>query len=51
MTETPMADALTLRAYDQDSASFAADWETQPAGTDLHQLVREYFSEGVRHEC
>jgi SAM-dependent methyltransferase len=46
MTETRTTDALTIQAYDQDPASFAADWETQPAGTDLHQLVREYFDEG-----
>lgn len=39
-------DAETLRAYDCAAAAFADDWDSQPAGTDLQDLVRRYFTPG-----
>ena len=39
-------DIRTLGAYDQNSASFAKDWDEQPPATDLHALVRKYFRSG-----
>lgn len=36
-------DDLTLHAYDHAAASFADDWDSQPAGTDLQELVLRYF--------
>jgi SAM-dependent methyltransferase len=39
-------DTETLHAYDTGAAGYADDWETQPAGTDLQQLVRTYFTLG-----
>ncbi len=39
-------DKATLAAYDRDAASFAADWEAQPAPTDLHAVVRRFFLSG-----
>jgi SAM-dependent methyltransferase len=39
-------DEATLRAYDRDAASFAEDWETQPAPTDLHATVHRFFVRG-----
>jgi SAM-dependent methyltransferase len=44
MIET--ADKATIAAYDADAASFAADWETQPAPADLHDAVRRFFRPG-----
>jgi SAM-dependent methyltransferase len=40
------ADQATLAAYDSDAAAFAEDWETQPAPTDLHAIVRRFFQPG-----
>jgi len=39
-------DTETLQAYDTGAAGYADDWETQPAGTDLRELVRTYFALG-----
>jgi SAM-dependent methyltransferase len=39
-------DELTIGAYDGDPAGFAADWESQPADGELHDLVRRYFGPG-----
>ncbi|GAA1578915.1 MULTISPECIES: class I SAM-dependent methyltransferase [Kribbella] len=39
-------DTETLHAYDSGAAGYADDWETQPAGTDLQDLVRRYFKLG-----
>ncbi|TDW23883.1 class I SAM-dependent methyltransferase [Kribbella kalugense] len=39
-------DSETLHAYDTGAAGYADDWETQPAGTDLQDLVRTYFTLG-----
>jgi len=39
-------DTETLQAYDSGAAGYANDWETQPAGTDLRELVRTYFTPG-----
>ncbi|XUW93629.1 methyltransferase domain-containing protein (plasmid) [Burkholderia sp. M6-3] len=39
-------DTRTLSAYDQNSASFAKDWDEQPPATDLHALIRKYFRPG-----
>lgn len=36
-------DDLTLHAYDHAAAAFADDWDSQPAGTDLQELVLRYF--------
>jgi SAM-dependent methyltransferase len=40
-------DAETLQAYDTAAEAFADDWDSQPAGTDLQDLVRHYFSPGL----
>ncbi|SJZ37977.1 Methyltransferase domain-containing protein [Enhydrobacter aerosaccus] len=40
-------DKTTLAAYDRGAASFASDWEAQPAPTDLHALVQQYFRPGI----
>jgi hypothetical protein len=34
-------DDATLSAYDRDAKAFADDWETQPAPSDLHAVVRQ----------
>jgi SAM-dependent methyltransferase len=39
-------DELTLGAYERRAASYAQDWESQPAAADLHQLVDEFFFPG-----
>ena len=41
-----MTDQSTIDAYDQDAASYAEDWETQPSPDDLHALITQYFSPG-----
>ncbi len=40
-------DRATLAAYDREAATFAADWEAQPAPVDLHAVVRRFFSPGL----
>lgn len=40
-------DPATLAAYNDDAATFAEDWETQPAPTDLHAVVRRFFQPGA----
>jgi SAM-dependent methyltransferase len=39
-------DSATLRAYDGAAVDFAKDWHDQPPPTDLHALVRRFFSKG-----
>lgn len=39
-------DAATLSAYDRAAAAFATDWHTQPPPTDLHAVVRRFFTPG-----
>jgi SAM-dependent methyltransferase len=39
-------DERTLATYDRDAAAFAREWEEQPAPTDLHALIRRFFSPG-----
>jgi SAM-dependent methyltransferase len=39
-------DTGTMQAYDSGAVEYAEDWETQPAGTDLQELVRRYFTPG-----
>jgi len=39
-------DRSTLDAYDRDAAAYAEDWETQPAASDMHALILEYFKPG-----
>ncbi|MEU4602239.1 class I SAM-dependent methyltransferase [Kribbella sp. NPDC023972] len=39
-------DTGTMQAYDSGAVEYAEDWETQPAGTDLQELVRRYFTSG-----
>src|SRR6266446_3779722 len=42
----PMDDA-TLSAYDRDATAFANDWDdAQPPPSDLHAVVRQFFSPG-----
>ena len=36
-------DRATLAAYDNDAAAFAKDWHEQPAPTDLHAVVTNFF--------
>jgi SAM-dependent methyltransferase len=39
-------DRTTLAAYDKDAAAFAKDWHDQPAPTDLHDVVTNFFIRG-----
>jgi 2-polyprenyl-3-methyl-5-hydroxy-6-metoxy-1,4-benzoquinol methylase len=39
-------DAETLAAYDGDPVAFATDWHEQPAPSDLHAVVRKFFTQG-----
>jgi SAM-dependent methyltransferase len=39
-------DRDTLAAYDKDAAAFAKEWHTQPAPSDLHDVVERYFIRG-----
>jgi SAM-dependent methyltransferase len=39
-------DQTTLAAYDRDAAAFAREWETQPAPSDLYEIVRRFFAPG-----
>lgn len=39
-------DRSTLRAYDQNAAAFADDWESQPSPDDIYDIVRGFFREG-----
>jgi SAM-dependent methyltransferase len=39
-------DLETFAAYDRGAATFARDWHEQPAATDLHAAIREYFRPG-----
>jgi SAM-dependent methyltransferase len=40
-------DPATLAAYDAAAAAFAAEWDAQPAPTDLHDLVKRFFRPGL----
>ncbi|MGF7161857.1 SAM-dependent methyltransferase [Rhodoligotrophos appendicifer] len=40
-------DQNTLSAYDKGAEAFAQDWHEQPAPSDLHAVVREYFIPGT----
>jgi SAM-dependent methyltransferase len=39
-------DLETLAAYDRGADAFAKEWLEQPAATDLHATIREYFRLG-----
>lgn len=39
-------DDETLRAYDRAAPAFAEEWESQPAPTDLHAIIRRHFIPG-----
>jgi len=39
-------DVSTMSAYDGDAKSFADDWHSQPAPTDLHDAVTKFFIKG-----
>jgi len=39
-------DSKTLEAYNRDAVSYAEDWETQDAPTDLHHAVTRFFAKG-----
>ena len=39
-------DKRTLATYDREAAAFAREWDEQPAPTDLHALIRRFFSSG-----
>ncbi len=39
-------DSLTVEAYDRSPDRYADDWHSQPAPSDLHELVLTYFSPG-----
>ncbi|MEI7671685.1 MAG: class I SAM-dependent methyltransferase [Deltaproteobacteria bacterium] len=40
-------DITTLNAYNKHAATFAKDWDEQPAPTDLRAVVRRYFRHGL----
>jgi 2-polyprenyl-3-methyl-5-hydroxy-6-metoxy-1,4-benzoquinol methylase len=39
-------DRSTLEVYDQNAASFAEDWESQPSPDDIYDIVRRFFAQG-----
>jgi SAM-dependent methyltransferase len=39
-------DERTVATYDREAAAFAREWDEQPAPTDLHALIRRFFSIG-----
>jgi SAM-dependent methyltransferase len=39
-------DRATLDAYEQNAASFAEDWESQPSPDDIYDIVRRFFRQG-----
>jgi SAM-dependent methyltransferase len=39
-------DRRTLAAYDSDAHAFAMEWDAQPAGSDMHALLRRFFRPG-----
>jgi SAM-dependent methyltransferase len=39
-------DERTLATYDREAPAFAREWHEQPAPTDLHALVRRFFTSG-----
>jgi SAM-dependent methyltransferase len=39
-------DDRTLTAYDRDAGAYAAEWHAQPAPTDMHALLRQFFKPG-----
>jgi SAM-dependent methyltransferase len=39
-------DRSTLEAYDQNAASFAEDWESQPSPDDIYDIARRFFGNG-----
>lgn len=41
------ADKQTLDVYDQKAATFADDWESQPAPIELQDAVRRFFRKGL----
>lgn len=43
----PTTDSQTLEAYQQQARAFADDWHAQPAPTDMHALLRQYFQSGA----
>ncbi|MEE3622742.1 class I SAM-dependent methyltransferase [Nitrospirillum sp. BR 11752] len=40
-------DQQTLAAYDTAAGSYAEDWHSQPPPSDLHELIRRYFTPGA----
>jgi len=39
-------DLKTLTTYDQDAEHYAQEWESQPAGDDLRETVKNFFTQG-----
>jgi SAM-dependent methyltransferase len=39
-------DSMTLDAYDSAADTYAAEWEEQPAASDLHELIEKFFRPG-----
>ncbi|MEC4591676.1 MULTISPECIES: class I SAM-dependent methyltransferase [Nitrospirillum] len=39
-------DQRTLAAYDTAAGAYAEDWHSQPAPSDLHDLIRRHFAPG-----
>jgi SAM-dependent methyltransferase len=44
--KNPTTDSQTLEAYQQQARAFTDDWHSQPAPTDMHALLRQYFQPG-----
>jgi SAM-dependent methyltransferase len=39
-------DERTRATYDRDAPAFAAEWDAQPAPSDMHALIRRFFKPG-----
>ena len=42
-----MTDPQTLAAYDNAASTFAREWHEQPAPSDLHAIIRRFFTPGT----
>jgi SAM-dependent methyltransferase len=39
-------DPRTLATYDHEAPAYAAEWHAQPAPSDMHALIRQFFRPG-----
>jgi len=42
-----MGDSTTIKVYNEAAASYAREWEEQPAPQDMYELLLKYFKSGI----